>query len=176
MASLSRRPMGVHRLRLDWVAEESGAGFVPLRRWSPDPLRWVWVPDDVWGPAWVSWRYGDDYVGWAPLPPRARWVAGVGLDLGGVNLDFAISDRAYTFVPQRHFVNVPIRSHAVPLDRNTRLVRATRNHTTMRFGPHRRQSGVPVERIERVTDSGAAAPGRDWPRPIQACATELERS
>jgi hypothetical protein len=22
-----------------------------------------------WGPAWVDWRQGDDFVGWAPLPP-----------------------------------------------------------------------------------------------------------
>ena len=30
---------------------------------------WVWVPDVKWAPAWVSWRYGGGYVGWAPLPP-----------------------------------------------------------------------------------------------------------
>ena len=27
------------------------------------------MPGDEWGPAWVDWRRGDDYVGWAPLPP-----------------------------------------------------------------------------------------------------------
>jgi hypothetical protein len=30
---------------------------------------WAWVPDVEWGPAWVDWRYGGAYVGWAPLPP-----------------------------------------------------------------------------------------------------------
>ena len=30
---------------------------------------WVWVPGYTWAPAWVSWRYGDGYAGWAPLPP-----------------------------------------------------------------------------------------------------------
>jgi hypothetical protein len=34
---------------------------------------WVWVPDYEWGPAWVSWRSNDDYIGWAPLPPEATW-------------------------------------------------------------------------------------------------------
>ncbi len=27
---------------------------------------WVWRPDTTWGPAWVQWRQGDGYVGWAP--------------------------------------------------------------------------------------------------------------
>ncbi len=33
---------------------------------------WVWVPDNEWGPAWVEWRYGDGYAGWAPRPPDDR--------------------------------------------------------------------------------------------------------
>src|SRR6185436_5592567 len=28
--------------------------------------RWAWVPDTTWGPAWVQWREGNGYVGWAP--------------------------------------------------------------------------------------------------------------
>ena len=32
-----------------------------------------------WGPAWVAWRSSDDYIGWAPLPPEARWRASGGL-------------------------------------------------------------------------------------------------
>ena len=31
------------------------------------------MPDDVWVPAWVEWRYDDDYIGWATLPPYARF-------------------------------------------------------------------------------------------------------
>jgi hypothetical protein len=39
-------------------------------RWYPDrQLGWVWVPSDEWGPAWVNWRQGDNFVGWAPTPP-----------------------------------------------------------------------------------------------------------
>ena len=30
---------------------------------------WFWIPGDEWAPAWVDWRYSNDYVGWAPLPP-----------------------------------------------------------------------------------------------------------
>jgi uncharacterized membrane protein YgcG len=46
-------------------------------RWvNLDGTGWVWVPGYTWGPAWVSWRYGDGYVGWAPLPPDSA----VGID------------------------------------------------------------------------------------------------
>src|SRR5262245_26555115 len=31
---------------------------------------WIWVPGVEWAPAWVSWRIGGGYCGWAPLPPR----------------------------------------------------------------------------------------------------------
>lgn len=30
---------------------------------------WVWVPGVKWAPAWVSWRVGGGYIGWAPLGP-----------------------------------------------------------------------------------------------------------
>src|SRR6185503_775591 len=84
-----------------WVADEDwGWGPYHYGRWLADArYGWVWVPGDEWAPAWVSWRHGDGYVGWAPLPPRARWVSGVGLDLGGLNLDVMIAPTAYTFVP-----------------------------------------------------------------------------
>jgi len=41
-------------------------------RWHLHPHHgWIWFPDRVWGPAWVVWREGGDYCGWAPLPPGA---------------------------------------------------------------------------------------------------------
>ena len=48
-------------------------GWAPFHygRWYRAPRwGWVWVPGYTWGPAWVDWRYGNGYVGWAPLPPR----------------------------------------------------------------------------------------------------------
>ena len=57
-----------------WISdpEEEDWGWVVYHygRWAHDrSLGWFWIPDDEWGPAWVDWRYGGDYVGWAPLPP-----------------------------------------------------------------------------------------------------------
>src|SRR5262245_55603103 len=54
-----------------WVSDYEW-GWAPFHygRWAFEPpYGWVWIPGRVWGPAWVSFRYGDDYVGWAPLPP-----------------------------------------------------------------------------------------------------------
>ena len=41
-------------------------------RWVFDSSigNWAWIPDTEWGAAWVDWRWSNDYVGWAPLPPR----------------------------------------------------------------------------------------------------------
>lgn len=36
---------------------------------------WCWVPGTLWSPAWVSWRAGRFYVGWAALPPRGISLA-----------------------------------------------------------------------------------------------------
>jgi hypothetical protein len=45
-------------------------------RWAYDPaIGWFWVPGVIWAPAWVSWRRGPDYIGWAPLAPYGRGYA-----------------------------------------------------------------------------------------------------
>ncbi len=50
--------------------EEFGWVTYHYGRWMFDSeLGWIWIPSEEWGPAWVSWRQGDDVVGWAPLPP-----------------------------------------------------------------------------------------------------------
>lgn len=47
-------------------------GWAPFHygRWTYDPFYgWIWVPGYEWGPAWVSWRTGGGYYGWAPMSP-----------------------------------------------------------------------------------------------------------
>ena len=53
-------------------------GWAPFHygRWvTIAPRGWAWVPGTVWGPAWVSWRTGQGYAGWAPLPPAGLSIA-----------------------------------------------------------------------------------------------------
>lgn len=48
-------------------------------RWTYDNYYgWIWIPGTVWGPAWVSWRYGNGYYGWAPLGPDFDMSMGFG--------------------------------------------------------------------------------------------------
>jgi Family of unknown function (DUF6600) len=63
-----------------WVAGNTEAdwGWVAYHygRWVADEeLGWAWIPGNDWAPAWVDWRQGDNYVGWAPLPPDELIVA-----------------------------------------------------------------------------------------------------
>lgn len=55
-----------------WVSyEDFGWACYHYGRWTQlESTGWVWVPGYEWGPGWVSWRTGDEYVGWAPLPPK----------------------------------------------------------------------------------------------------------
>ncbi len=60
-----------------WVSEYNW-GWAPFHygRWLTVPgYGWSWVPGRIWGPAWVHWRSGGGYVGWAPLPPRGMVIA-----------------------------------------------------------------------------------------------------
>jgi uncharacterized protein DUF6600 len=54
-----------------WISDEPWAwACYHYGWWVYDPVYgWVWVPGIEWAPAWVSWRVGGGYIGWAPLPP-----------------------------------------------------------------------------------------------------------
>lgn len=60
-----------------WSSDEPWAwACYHYGRWAYDPaVGWVWVPEVEWAPAWVSWRSGGGYIGWAPLPPPGRFFA-----------------------------------------------------------------------------------------------------
>lgn len=54
-----------------WVSDDPwGWAVYHYGRWTYNPYYgWIWVPGYEWAPAWVSWRYGGGYCGWAPLAP-----------------------------------------------------------------------------------------------------------
>jgi len=50
--------------------EQWGVVTYHYGRWYEHPSHgWIWVPGTTWAPAWVAWREGGGYCGWAPLPP-----------------------------------------------------------------------------------------------------------
>ena len=109
-------------------------GWAPFHygRWRHHPhFGWIWAPDRVWGPAWVTWRCNDNYYGWAPLPPEARFEEGVGFSFHGrrndLDFGFGLGDSDFFFVEGSHFDDRDLRGHRV---RRTQ-VRDVFNNTTI---------------------------------------------
>ncbi|WP_432708029.1 DUF6600 domain-containing protein [Pedobacter sp.] len=91
-----------------WVMTEYGNTWVSDYDWGWAPFHygrwvnnryneWVWIPDTVWGPAWVTWRSGGGYFGWAPLGP-------------GININVNIGGGGYYDIPHSWWVFVPQRN------------------------------------------------------------------
>ena len=117
-----------------------------------DPYGWVWVPGTVWAPAWVTWAYGDDYVGWAPIPPSFGLTA-----TGYVGAPVVLAATRYVFVPTRQFVGVPVASVRLPEARNATIFARTVKTTDYRVtGGIVRTAGPPTARIERVAGTKIA--------------------
>ena len=141
-----------------WVSDWPW-GLVPFHygRWVWDPpLGWVWVPGTEWAPAWVTWRSGGGYVGWAPLPPEVAWSVEIGLRFGPRGLD-AIPPDAWCFVPDRYLLE-PAHRYAVAPARNVTIINVTRNVTNIvnvRGRPV--NHGFPPSEVHRAT-------GRPVPR------------
>ena len=68
---------------------------------------WYWIPGRVWGPAWVSWRYGGGYAAWCPLGPNG--------------VIFGYNHPAWVAVQEQHFTR-PIARVAVPVSSTARVV------------------------------------------------------
>ena len=87
-----------------WVMTEYGNTWVSNYDWGWAPFhygrwvinnyrQWIWLPGTNWGPAWVDWRSGDGYYGWAPMAPAIS-----------INLSFGrryvVPEFCWNFIPQ----------------------------------------------------------------------------
>ena len=110
------RPYTVGR----WVEGEGGQAWQSDEPWGwatyhygrwgfDDRWGWVWVPDVEWAPAWVAWRDGDEYAGWAPLPPRAGY--GYDVDAWDYTQWYAPS---WVYVPRASLYRRNVGSVALP--------------------------------------------------------------
>jgi len=129
----------------NWISDEPfGWATYHYGRWYDDPsYGWEWVPGDEWAPSYVSWQEGDNYIGWAPLPPS------VSISTGFLNVSLA--PEAYLFVPEGRFLDNRVYDYAVPRRDCGRIFRQTRNWTSYRYEGNRVfAAGVPVDRVQRV--------------------------
>jgi len=126
-------------------------GWIPFHygRWDWSPsLGWFWIPDTIWGPAWVSWRYADDCIGWAPLPPRYRYSRGFGLSLSFIDLP----DDCWLFVDSRHFSDNYVERYVLPRYRNGEFVRRTVLKVQLsERGGRIINDGLSLDDVERIT-------------------------
>jgi|LNFM01.1.fsa_nt_gb hypothetical protein len=136
-----------------WESDEPfGWAVFHYGRWFlDDDLGWAWVPGDEWGPAWVAWRYDDENVGWAPLPPEAEYRDGEIVHATSF-YDSPRFSPAWCFVPVAMLTAPRLWTHIAPPRRNRVYLARTR------FIPHRRGSrpyffngGFDRGRWERLT-------------------------
>jgi len=156
-----------------WISDEQfGWATYHYGRWIRlRSVGWVWVPGENWAPAWVSWRKGSDYVGWAPLPPEAQFDRLTGIRNWADNY-YDIGPEQYAFVPAGEFGQKVSPREIVPIERNVTIINQTTNVTNIIYnnsvivdrGPSyddlRSRSRQPIERfrLERRQDFNIGAP------------------
>ncbi len=134
-----------------WVSHHPW-GWIPFHygRWGWDNrLGWFWVPDVIWAPAWVIWRFGDLYIGWAPLPPGVDFVPGLGLRWGRRDLP----NYYWVFIEGRRFYSNQLQPWILPLERNVTIINYTviRDRYTVRGRDMVINDALSPQEIERLT-------------------------
>jgi hypothetical protein len=117
-------------------------------RWGYDPdYGWFWVPGDTWAPAWVQWRYSDEYVGWAPIGPgRPGYAYGV-----PVNYDPPIAE-SWVFVQPRYMTSRAISHYALPIGGlSVAFFGATHVYRPIYRGGIVYNYGMPRDRVVQIT-------------------------
>jgi hypothetical protein len=108
-------------------------------RWDHDETHgWMWLPDGIWGPAWVSWRSAPAYYGWTPLRPgmSAR---------NATSGEYYERDDRWVFVHDRDILSPEMGRRFVDPSQNSLIVARSRvimnmrkersSHTTFVSGP-----------------------------------------
>ncbi|WP_227687161.1 DUF6600 domain-containing protein [Spirosoma arboris] len=157
-----------------WVVTEYGNTWVSDYAWGWAPFHygrwifdqayggWIWIPGSDWGPAWVSWRSGGGYYGWAPLAP--------GWD---INVNVNIPAPYWIFVPQIYITSPNLYSYYVPRPQIVNIYQRTTifnnvyrsNNRAYVYGPPRgdieriTRRSVPVYRIDPMDRPGRSVVG-----------------
>jgi len=137
-----------------WLSDEPYSWAVyHYGRWTQiESVGWVWVPGTEWGPAWVSFRYSDRHVGWAPLPPEAEF-GGQFREIGAWSDSYYdVGPTDYIFVDVRNFGAPRLRDFELPFSQNVAFIEETTNVTNIRVENNVAFIGGPdFEVINRVS-------------------------
>ncbi len=142
-----------------WVLTDDGWTWIPNEEWGSIPFHygrwgydddfgWYWVPGTVWGPAWVSWRWSDQYAGWAPLPPGVEFR--VGMDFA--SLSFDIPNPFWVFIQAPYFLDHDLYRYTLPYERNVTIINYTSIHNNISYRNNRViNQGIGIDVVQRVT-------------------------
>ena len=146
-----------------WSSDYAWGATFHYGRWFRDTsVGWCWYPDTVWSPSWVTWRYSDNYCGWAPLPPRTYCQTGVGIVYQGggvsVGLSFGLGASCFTFVPTQYFCNSHPRNYCATPAQGTQIYNNTTVINNIRIhGSGNNQiiinNGIPVQSVANTTQT-----------------------
>ncbi|GGH16916.1 DUF6600 domain-containing protein [Mucilaginibacter phyllosphaerae] len=103
-----------------WVSDYPwGWATFHYGRWRfDDYYGWEWVPGNEWAPAWVSWRNGGGYYGWAPMEP------GISID-AAYSDNYNVPDNYWIFAPYAYINYTNVYNYYVPYNRTRTIIRNT---------------------------------------------------
>ena len=148
-----------------WVSDYDW-GWAPFHygRWEEDDYYgWYWVPGYEWSPAWVAWRDGGDYYGWAPLRPGIN--ININYNIGGYNPP----NNYWCFAPRRYITSPRIYDYCVDRRQNITIINYTTiitnnyrygNNYGFGSGPRRYDAERYCGRINPVRYRETYSPGR----------------
>src|SRR5213080_1835680 len=138
--------------------------------WAYTDYGWIWFAgtDLDWGPAWVSWRTGGDYIGWAPLPPRGPGIVYEGQPIGArVDIEFDIGPEYYNFIDARFIGEPVLRDRIFAPSQNVTYINNTvnvtnitvQNNVVYNYGPDYNvlsaRASRPIQRLKIERQPGA---------------------
>jgi hypothetical protein len=147
-----------------WVSDYEW-GWAPFHygRWEEDnDYGWFWVPGYEWSPAWVAWRDGGDYYGWAPLRPGIN--ISINFNIGSYSPPY----NYWSFAPRRYITSPRIFDYCVDRRQNYSIINVTtiinfNNYSIgfgFRSGPRRYDAERYCGRINPVRFRDSYMPGR----------------
>ena len=130
-------------------------------RWFYDDYYgWLWYPDYEWAPAWVEWRYDNNFIGWAPLNPYAIFSISVGIHFTTV---YTTPYYHWHFVRYNRFCDPYVYNYYAAPEYRYRIYSGTKYRTNYGYYKGRIQNkGVDVGYIRKL--SGQEIKQRDLVR------------
>jgi len=164
-----------------WVQTEYGTTWVSDYPWGwatfhygrwryDDYFGWEWIPGHEWAPAWVNWRHGGGYYGWAPMQPGIT----ISISIGGGG-GYHVPDNYWVCAPQNHITDRYINRYYVQNNRTVNIIHNTTiinntyvyNNKTYITGPRPQEiqqythRPVTVYRVNNASRPGAPSVGRN---------------